>query len=195
MSLPRGLLGAGLLFWGWQTGNLIAGIALAAIIEAPRWSTVRFELRPTDLARVADLCTALFIGVLVVVAASRGFREGVLGALKWLPAVLAPVLLAQLVSNAGRIPLSALFQYVRRRKRLDPATADPLVDVGGVYLALCVVAAGGGNLRSPGYYVGTVLLAAWALRAVRPQHARLAPWLGALAVEGALGYAGQAGLG
>ncbi len=194
MSVPRGLLGAGLLFWGWQTGNLLAGIALAVIIEAPRWSRVRFELRPTDLARIADLCTVIFVGVVVAVAASRGLRDGVLGTLTWLPAVLAPILLAQLVSSAGRIPLSALFQYVRRRKRRDPSTEDPLVDLGGIYLALCVVAAGGGNLRNPGYYVGTVLLAAWALHAVRPRHARLGVWIGTLAVASALGYAGQAGL-
>lgn len=63
MNLPRGLLGAGLLFWGSQTDYLLVGAVLAALIEAPRWSTVRFELRPADLARVADLCTVIFIGV------------------------------------------------------------------------------------------------------------------------------------
>src|SRR5512134_3059633 len=138
--LPRGLLGAGLVFWGWQTGHLPVGIAFAVVVEAPRWTAVRFELRPVDLARISDLCTVLFVGVLVVVAASRGFREGVLAALKWLPAVLAAIVVAQRVSSAGRIPLSALFQYVRRRKRRDPSTEDPLIDPGGAYLAVCVVA-------------------------------------------------------
>jgi transglutaminase-like putative cysteine protease len=194
VTLPRGLLGAGLLFWGWQTDSLLVGAALAATLEAPRWSAVRFELRPTDLARIADLCTVILIGIVAVVAASRGFRAGLLGALMWLPAALAPIVLAQLVSSAGRIPLSALFQYVRRRKRRDPSTEDPLVDLGGIYLALCVVAAGGGNLRGLGYYAGTVLLAAWALHAVRPRHARFATWVAALAIAGAAGYAGQAGL-
>jgi hypothetical protein len=195
MILPRGLLGAGLLFWGSQTDYLLIGAILAAVIEAPRWSTVRFELRPADLARIADLCTVIFVGVVVVVAASRGFRDGMLGALQWLPAVLAPIVLAQLASSAGRIPLSALFQVVRRRKRRDPSTEDPPVDLGGVYLAVCVIAAGVANLREPSYYAGTVLLATWALHGVRPVHARLGAWLGALAVAAAAGYAGQAGLG
>lgn len=195
MNLPRGLLGAGLLFWGSQTDYLLVGAVLAALIEAPRWSTVRFELRPADLARVADLCTVIFIGVVAVVSASRGFRDGMLGALQWLPAVLAPIVLAQLASSAGRIPLSALFQIVRRRKRRDPSTDDPLVDLGGVYLAVCVIAAGVANLREPSYYAGTVLLASWALLAARPAHARLGAWLGALALAAAAGYAGQAGLG
>jgi hypothetical protein len=195
MNLPRGLLGAGLLFWGSQTDYLLVGAVLAAFVEAPRWSTVRFELRPADLARIADLCTLIFIGVVAVVAASRGFRDGMLGALQWLPAVLAPIVLAQLASSAGRIPLSALFQVVRRRKRRDPSTDDPLVDLGGVYLAVCVIAAGVANLREPSYYAGTVLLATWALHGARPVHARLGVWLGALAVAAAAGYAGQAGLG
>ncbi|MFO1361345.1 MAG: transglutaminase domain-containing protein [Burkholderiales bacterium] len=195
MNLPRGLLGAGLLFWGSQTDYLLVGAVLAALVEAPRWSTVRFELRPADLARIADLCTLIFIGVVVVVAASRGFRDGLLGALQWLPAVLAPIVLAQLASSAGRIPLSALFQVVRRRKRRDPSAADPLVDLSGVYLAVCAIAAGVANLREPSYYAGTVLLASWALLAARPAHARLGAWLGALALAAAAGYVGQAGLG
>jgi hypothetical protein len=195
MNLPRGLLGAGLLFWGSQTDFLLIGAVLAALVETPRWSTVRFELRPADLARIADLCTVIFIGVVAVVAASRGFRDGMLGALQWLPVVLAPIVLAQLASSAGRIPLSALFQVVRRRKRRDPTTEDPLVDLGGVYLAVCVIAAGVANLREPSYYAGTVLLATWALHGARPVHARLGAWLGALAVAAGLGYAGQAGLG
>lgn len=195
MNLPRGLLGAGLLFWGSQTDYLLVGAVLAALVEAPRWSTVRFELRPADLARIADLCTLIFIGVVAVVAASRGFRDGMLGALQWLPAVLAPIVLAQLASSVGRIPLSALFQVVRRRKRRDPTTEDPLVDLGGAYLAMSVIAAGVGNLRDPAYYVGTVLLATWALHGVRPVHARLGAWFGALSVAAAAGYAGQAGLG
>jgi hypothetical protein len=195
MTLPRGLLGAGLLFWGSQTDYLLVGAVLGALVEAPRWSAVRFELRPADLSRIADLCTLIFIGVVAVVAASRGFRDGMLGALQWLPAVLAPIVLAQLASSAGRIPLSALFQVVRRRKRRDPSTADPLVDLGGAYLAVCVIAAGVANLREPSYYAGTVLLATWALHGARPVHARLGAWLGALAVAAAAGYAGQAGLG
>jgi hypothetical protein len=44
MTLPRGLLAAGALFWGWQTGALAAGAALAVLVEAPRWTARRFEL-------------------------------------------------------------------------------------------------------------------------------------------------------
>lgn len=194
MTLPPGLLGAGLLFWGWQTGNLLVGAALAVLVEAPRWTRLRFELQHTDLARIADLSTLVFVGLTVLLAATRGAASAVLDVIEWLPAVLAPILLAQLMSSGGRVPLSALFRYVRKRKQRDPSTDDPLVDVSGVYLVLCAVAAGAGNTRGPGYYAGLVALAAWALYAVRPRHASLAAWGGALALAGGIGYAGQAGL-
>ena len=136
----------------------------------------------------------MFVGLTAVLAATRGVSPAVLVAIEWLPAVLAPVLLSQGLSSGGRIPLSALFRYVRKRKQRDASTDDPLVDVSGVYLVLCAVAAGIGNTRDLGYYAGVVALAAWALHAVRPRHASLAAWGAALAIAGGAGYAGQAGL-
>lgn len=194
MTLPHGLLGAGLAFWGWQTGNVAVGLGLAALVEGARWSPLRFELREGDCARIADFCVVLFLGVLAVVAATRGMREGIVVAVLWLPVLLAPLLFAQLVSSAGRVPLSALFQHLRRRKRRDPATEDPAIDLSGVHLALCVVAAGLGNLRSAGHYLGAVALTVWALHVVRPRHAPLAGWAAMIALAGGIGYAGQAGL-
>ena len=194
MTLPRGLLAAGALFWGWQTEHLAVGVALAVLVEAPRWTARRFELDRRDLARIADLCTLVFVGLTTVLAATRGISLAVLVAIEWLPAVLAPVLLSQCLSSGGRIPLSALFRYVRKRKQRDPSTDDPLVDVSGVYLVLCAVAAGIGNARNLGYYAGALALSAWALYAVRPRHAPLAAWGAALAIAGGAGYAAQSGL-
>jgi hypothetical protein len=194
MTVPRGLLGAGLVFWGWQTGSLLIGIPLAVLVEALRWSTFRLEFRQADLARIADFCTVLFLGIVALLAVNRGFGRGVLGAFEWLPVVLAPILLSQLASTAGRIPLSALFRYLRKQRQRDPSVEDPLVDLGGVYLALCVVSAGVANVRGPGYYAGLIVLGAWALFAVRPRHSPLALWVAALVIAGAAGYAGQAGL-
>jgi len=90
VTLPRGLLGAGLVFWGWQSGQLLVGIALALLVEAPRWTTVRFELRGTDFARISDLTALVFLALAAALAATRGMSEGVLGTMQWLPVVLAP---------------------------------------------------------------------------------------------------------
>ena len=59
---PPLLLGAALLFWGWQAGFLLLALPLAILIEAARALTWRLELSSTDFHRLTDLCT-LLIGV------------------------------------------------------------------------------------------------------------------------------------
>ncbi len=51
MRLPPWLLGATLLFWGWQTGFVIAGVIMAAAVEGPRLVKARWEFSDEDLAR------------------------------------------------------------------------------------------------------------------------------------------------
>src|SRR3970040_2750764 len=88
----------------------------------------------------------------------------------------------------------ALFHYVRRQKRRHPELQVPMVDTGGVFAALCVLAAGIGNAAAQSDYAGAVLLAAWALFATRPRHARLSAWLVLFGAGAGLGYAGHVGM-
>jgi transglutaminase-like putative cysteine protease len=194
LSLPPLVVGAATLFWGWQSGNLPIAAPLALLLEAPRWLRMRFALDPADYARISDLCTVFFVGLAVVIGANRGVSQGVIGAFQWLPLVLAPILLAQRFGAADRVPLTALFRYMRKQKERNPALPVPMVDTAGVYVALCVISAGVGNAQPAGYYAGAVLLAAWALYALRPPHARLLAWGPLFAAAVALGFAGHLGL-
>ncbi len=192
--MPPFVLGAALVFWGWQTHNLPVGALLAALAEAPRFTSYRLELREADYRRVGDFCTALFAAAGALLVATRGLPRGVLATLQWLPALLAPIVLAQRYGAAGTVRLSALFYTVRRRKARDPGYADPAVDLSGAYLAAAVIAAGGANWRGPSYYAGTIALAAWTLYARRPRRAARAAWGVAFALAAALGYVGHVGL-
>ena len=194
MSLPPVLLGAALLFWGWRSGNPVAGVLLALLIEAPHLVRARFDFRHADLTRVADLCGTLFAGMLVWQFAGQDggtASRAVLSTLQWMPALLMPVLLAQLFSSSGRIPLSALFRYLRKARERDPSISDPPVDLGGVYFVICLVAAGISNRRDLLFYAGIVLLAAWALAPLRPKRSALATWLGLVALAASLGFGAQ----
>ena len=193
MSLPPFLVGAAVLFWGWQGDSLALAVAIALLLEAPRWVRFRFALEDADYARISDLCTVFFVGSAVVLAANRGVAHGVIGAVQWLPAVLSPILLAQRLGPSDRVPLTALFRYLRKMKERNPHIKVPMLDTGGVYVALCVIAAGVGNPQGRGYYAGAVLLAAWALFALRPRHASVAAWVLLFAAGAGLGYGGQRG--
>jgi len=52
---PPGLLGAALLFWGWQTGFLAVGVVMAVLVEARRLVRSRWDLSRADFNRVSDL--------------------------------------------------------------------------------------------------------------------------------------------
>jgi hypothetical protein len=189
--MPRLLVGAALAFWGWRTGNYAAAALLALLAEAPRAMRLRFELGQPEFMHVATLCNVIFVSLLawlfVTVEPPRVARA-VLTTLLWMPAILMPLLLAQQLSSAGRIPLSALFSYMRKQVRRDPAIADPQVELAPVYFVVCLVAAGIPNTRDAGFYAGLVLLTAWALAANRPRHASLAVWSAALLVSAGAGY-------
>ena len=198
MSLPPFVLAAALAFWGWRSGHYAAAAVLAILVEGPRYMRLRFELRHTDFARVADLCTVLFVallGWLFLSLEPPRTARAVLTTMLWLPAVLLPILLAQRLSASGTLPLSALFRYLRKLRARDPKYRETELDFAPIYFAICLVAAGIPNERDAYFYVGVVLVAAWALAAARPAHALLGVWLGAVAAAGALGYAAHAGLG
>ena len=49
MKTPRYLIGAMLLFWGWQTGLFVWAVPMAIILEAPNFIRTRWELSLADL--------------------------------------------------------------------------------------------------------------------------------------------------
>lgn len=197
MKLPPLLLGAALAFWGLEVGQLALGIALGVALEAAARSPWRIDLQPASYERLSDLCTVFFVGFIVVSAASAdspGVSRSILAGLKYLPAFVAPIAMAQLVSGSGRLRLSALLRAMRQRKRRNPEARDPLIDFTGPYLALVLLSTGLANDRGPLYYAGIVLFAAWALFALRPRHAPLALWAALFVAGAGAGYAGHVGL-
>ncbi len=196
--MPRLLLGAGLAFWGWRSGHYAAAALLAVLAEAPAAMRLRFELHQPEFMRIADLCAVLFVAVLVGLFATvepPRTARAVLTTLLWLPAVLMPILLAQQLSSAGRVPLSALFRYVRKRRERDPSLPDPALNLTPIYFAVCLVAASIPNQRDALFYGGFVTLVAWALAAIRPRHASLGGWTIALLGAVGIGYGAYQGLG
>ncbi len=61
MKPPPFLLGAALLFWGWQSGFLIVGAVMAVVLEGARLMKARWEFAEDDFSRVWTFCTLLFL--------------------------------------------------------------------------------------------------------------------------------------
>ncbi|HBH02880.1 MAG: hypothetical protein A2W08_19230 [Candidatus Rokubacteria bacterium RBG_16_73_20] len=201
MSTPPLLLGAALAFWGWQTGLVLFGLAVATLLEGARVVTWRLELSRSDFDRVADLCAILFLGGAVYLVATTGVgRTAVAGPraltilFEWLPLLLAPLIACQAYSVEGRVPLTAFFWALRRRARRDPAAPPGALDLAYPYLALVVLATSAANVRTPAFYVGLTALVGWALWPARSRRFSLACWAALLVAGAALGWGGQAAL-
>lgn len=197
VAVPPFVLFAALAFWGWQTGNLLLGGAIGALLEAAPRVRLRIDLQPQSSERLADLCTVFFVGFIVVTAATgenQRVSRAILAGFMYLPVFVAPILAAQLLSSTGRMHLSVVMRAMRRMKRRDPATRDPLVDARGAYVALAVLAAGIANTPGPAYFAGLATLAGWALWVLRPRRIERARFVLLFAFAAALGWAGQTGL-
>ena len=192
MSAPAGILAASTLLWGWMCGLSIVALPLSVLLEAWRFGRVRWDLSAKDFQRIADLCTWTFVlqaGYLIV---AKGWPLPILQILEWLPLSLAPLVLAQLYSSAGRVELSALFLSLRSES--GGTLAHERVDLSFGYAAVCVLAAGAANVRTPWYFAAAAALIVWALWGVRSRRYPLWLWTVMVVIGVSIAYAGHHGL-
>jgi transglutaminase-like putative cysteine protease len=185
--MPPLLLGAGLVFWGWQTGLLPVGLVLAAALEARLLVRSRWDFTRSDFNRASDLSAVMLVLLGVYQAVANESARAVTGVIQWLPLVLFPLLAAQLYSEAGRVEVAVFFWS--QRKRPEPT---PRVDLTPAYFGLCLLSASTANARAT-FYAGLVTLSAWALWQVR-RRGDVLRWGAAVVVAAALGWVGHVGL-
>jgi hypothetical protein len=185
--MPPLLLGAALVFWGWQTGFLPVGLVMAVVLEARALTRSRWDLARTDFNRVSDLCAVLLVLLGIYEAVANESARAVTGIIQWLPLLLFPLVACQLYSVAGRIEVAVFFWSQRTRPDVTP-----MVDLTPAYFALCLLSASTANARTT-FYVGLVGLSVWGLWHVRT-HASLLRWATGVALAALLGWAGHVGL-
>ncbi len=170
MKPPPFLLGAALLFWGWQSGLLIVGAVMAVVLESARFVKARWEFSDDDLSRIWTFCSLLVLAALVYAFTSNdgpanfsnffqhpsGGTRSDAGAstantsaalFRWLPMLLFLFVAAQTFNTRATFPLAAISLILRRRWRKAkerglPTPADWPVAVGYPYFGLCLLAAG-----------------------------------------------------
>jgi transglutaminase-like putative cysteine protease len=223
MKTPPLLLGAALLFWGWQTGFLVAGALMAAVLEAARLVRTRWEFSDTDFSRIWTFCTVLFLATAIYAFTDNGgparfssliqnpnsansLSAGAISSrtadamLRWLPMVLFLFVVAQAYSSRDQIPLTIISLLLRRRWKQAANSGGPPPVVRGVnvsypYFAVCLYSASIHSGENNTYFWGLMVLLAWALWTQRSRRVHLAVWAAVFAAAVLLGYAGQSGLG
>ena len=127
MKTPPLLLGAALLFWGWQSELLPFAVVMALLLESARFIRARWEFSQADLDRVWNLCTFLLLGVAVygftAGAGARSRSEAltdvarpVFQFFQWLPLYFIPIMVVQAWSEHDTMALSTFSWWLRRRR-------------------------------------------------------------------------------
>ncbi len=223
MKAPPLLLGAALLFWGWQTDFLIASAAMAVLLESARFVKARWELSNEDFRRIWTFCTLLFLATAAYAFASNSgpaklgswVASGTLSAqndvgnvttktavllIRWSPMAFFLFMAAQALSDREGIPLETVSLILRRRwKRARKAGQPPpnsgVVNVSYPYFITCLFAASSHPVNeSNGFFWGLCALLGWAFWAQRSHRFGLAVWAGTMVLAIVLGYGGLHGL-
>lgn len=147
MKTPPLLLGAVLLFWGWQSSQyplsqdlLPLGLLMGIILESARVLKIRWELTEADFRRIATFCTLLSL-TLAIYAFSTNEEGGNLGGifrgpgavhnaamttihtatswLRWLPISFFIFVAAQTYSAHEAAPLTVFSMYWSWRVRQE----------------------------------------------------------------------------
>ena len=165
MKTPPFLIFAVLLFWGWQSGLLVVGGLLGAVLESSRVIKARWEVTDQDFKRLWTFCVLLALALVLYVFATNEEGGGLTGLaeggkslrnaatssvnsatsfFRWLPMTLFLIVVAQVFSERGATPLMALSTtslIVRWRSR-GCGLEERYVDVSYPYFIVCLFAAG-----------------------------------------------------
>lgn len=223
MKTPPFLLGATLLFWGWQADLIIPGAIMAVILEGSRFIKVRWDLSDTDFGRIWHFCALLFLATVIYAFAENGGPQGfgrflqnpnlaserdaalanahtAASLIRWLPMIFILFVAAQAYSSAEKVPLHAISLFLQWRRRQAKRRGQPLppsreVDLTYPYFAVCLLAAGVHQNENNLYFWGLSALLAWALWLLRPRRFGAIIWASALALAILFGYSGAHGIG
>ena len=191
MKTPMLFSGASVLFWGWQSGYLLPALMMALILEAAKVVSFRWELSLKDFQRVADACSLIFIGTIIYNYTAFGIGGGDFFPLRWLPFTLFPLVLAQVYSVEGNVDIRALFMFLRRKRQLIERQTAIKINVLYPYCAICILAAGAANMRTPLFYIGVLFFSAWGFWVLRSPRYSLLLWFCLFLCVGTAGYVGH----
>ena len=192
MKTPSYILGGSLIFWGWQTELLIPAVIMALVLEGSRLVTVRWDFSASDFNRISDLCTVIFLGMLIYSFASKNSVPVMLLVLQWLPMTFYPLMASLAYSTSEDIDISALFLLLRRKGSEEQKKNPITMNLTYPYFALCILSASAANMRSIWFYLGLIFLSSWALLFIRPnKRYSLMVWASLLLVAGSAGYVGH----
>ncbi len=214
MNTPPFLLGAALLFWGWQTGYFLVGAGLAVVFESTRVIRARWSFSQMDFDRLWNITTLLFLGAAAYLFVNEGtisfndffvdagrrpeaLRQKGRAALlwfQWFPILFAPFMAAAAFSAEQSIEVSTFSWFLRRRRAGLSPHAIERVNVAFPYFAVILMATCASRHEGPSFFIGFSVLMAWVLWSQRGRRFSAVAWVALMLATVAGGYATHVGM-
>lgn len=183
---PPFLTGILLLFWGMQADTLWIAALLAAVIESRLWIHTRFKLSWSDANKFVDISIMLLAGT-VVAALTIDADKSLQILLRWLPAILFPIIGAQVYSSEDALDIRSFFLAARKKKKhLSPPPRQ--INIFYLYALLVLLSAGSSSRDDFTFFIGLVLFSSWILWLKRSRRYPLIFWLAAVLIMAVLGF-------
>jgi len=220
MKLPPLLLGATLVFWGWETNLLGAGALLAVIFEGAQRSRFRWVSTDDDLNRLWNLVTVVFLaaavfaftsnegpdafsdlfqdpGIMTSRLAGESGQKTAASLIQWMPMIFFLFLMAVTLGRQSTVKLKVLSLIARRQRpgQALSSLAHREIHIGWLYFAVCLVSSSINTRTDGSFFAGLACLITWALWTRRNRRFAIPVWAGAVAVACLMAYWGQGRLG
>lgn len=194
MKTPPLLLGAALLFWGWQSGLFLFSAIIILALEGSRLFSQRWNFSSSDFKRIWDISIIIFLIVVVYLFASNPSKYALLTTFQWLPLFFFPIIAAQVYSTSDKIGIDTFFLLFRKKGSKKGKDRLLTFNLAYPYFLISIISAGAANVRTIGFYAGLSILSAWALWFARSKRFSPFLWSGMLILVVFLGYGVQIGL-
>ncbi|HLO87341.1 MAG TPA: transglutaminase-like domain-containing protein [Nostocaceae cyanobacterium] len=192
MKIPKLLLGAALIFWGWQTGLWFFALPMAIILECSHFWSLRWDLSNNDLLNIAKLSFTIALIFIVYLLIANQSIYFIYTFLKWLPIIVFPLLAAQKYSTQENIEIPSDFFILNKILKIE--AKHFILNLSYPYFVLCILSASAANTQNISFYLGMFVLSALAFWFVRSKRYSPAIWLCFILTAGSVGFIGQIGL-
>jgi transglutaminase-like putative cysteine protease len=219
---PPFLLGAVLVFWGWQTGYLLVGTGMGAILESTVFLRWRWDFAEEDFTRIWTLCSLLLLTATIYAftanesaadlfsflqdpnfftqrRAGNSSARAVAALMQWQPMIFFPFMAAAAFNLREGIPLRTISLILQKRwkraKKLgQPLPESPTIQIGYIYFGLCLFSASIQSNEGLGFFWGVIFLLFWALWPHRSKRFGLPAYATVVLAAVVLSYYGQVGM-
>ena len=194
MKTPPLLLGAALLFWGWQSELFFFSAIIILLLEGSRLFSQRWNFSSSDFKRIWDISIIIFLITVVYLFASNPLPYALLSAFQCLPLFFFPIVATQVFSTKEKIGIDTFFLLFRKKGSKKRKERLLSFNLAYPYFLICIISAGAANVRTIGFYAGLSIFSAWALWFARSRRFSPFLWSGLLILAIFLGYGAQMGL-